>query len=202
MILEGPQCWGMGHACHPAAGSAFARVPHWCALEAPICWWPGAHLRSVPPSSRHGRVALKVKGFISTWRRLSSWSPALGLVSSVNQACGPVQFATVQTATTPSNVCSASCGSTRNEAASVIDRWMTNITSAPGVAARLSWLTADQLLRWLLMTPCLMWGPLSTNWVTCCAPVGLWQCNCPQMLHGLGKIQDTFSCPNYQAPLA
>ena len=42
--------------------------------------------------------------------------------------------------------------------------------------------------------------PLSATLVICCAPVGLWQCHCCQMLCGLGKVQEPLACPNLQTP--
>ena len=101
----------------------------WCSL-----WTP---MRSVSPSSRCGRLAWKVKGSVSTWRRPCSWSLVMAMMSSRNLASTPVLSAVVVSPTTPSNAHSVCCGSTRIPVASLSNWLSTQTMSPPGV--RLSW---------------------------------------------------------------
>ena len=86
--------FGMGIGAHQGSGpllfvmvlEALSRVLHWYAMGTSLCWWPGTHWghpcrRSVSPSSRHGRLAWKVKGSMSTWRRSCHWSLMLAMIS-------------------------------------------------------------------------------------------------------------------------
>ena len=56
-------------ALNSGTGGVLAWVLYWCTMGASLHWWHGAE----SPSSRHGRLAWKVKGSMSTWRRPSSW---------------------------------------------------------------------------------------------------------------------------------
>ena len=78
-----------------------------------MTWCPSQTPRSVSPSSWHGRLAWKVKGFVLTWRKPSSWTPLLTWMSYRNQSSIPVLSAARVSATTPLSACSASYGSTR-----------------------------------------------------------------------------------------
>ena len=84
--------------CH----GSFSMLMTWCSSQTPR--------RSVSPSSRHGRLAWKVKGSVLTWRKPSSWCPLLTWMSYRNQASIPVLSAARVSATTPLSACSASCG--------------------------------------------------------------------------------------------
>ena len=74
-------------------------------------------IRSVSPSSRRGRLAWKVRGSASTWRRPSSWFLVMAKMSSRNLASIPVLSAAVVSAATPSCAHSACCRSTRSAVA-------------------------------------------------------------------------------------
>ena len=77
----------------------------WCPF-----WTPK---RSVSPSSRRGRLAWKVKGSMSTWRRPCSWYMVMARVSSRNLASTIVLSAIVVLEKTLSCAHSVWCGSTR-----------------------------------------------------------------------------------------
>ena len=76
-------CW---RRCHMSSvlvyhGSS-SMLMTWCSSQTPK--------RSVSPSSRRGRLAWKVKGSMSTWRRPSSWFLVMTRMSSRNLASTPV----------------------------------------------------------------------------------------------------------------
>ena len=93
-------------------------------------------------------------------------------------------------------------GSTRGSVSSLVDWWLTQIMSAPGVAARLGLQQHTSDSKLISMAPCIMWRPLSATRVAFCVPVGLWQRHCWQMLCGLGKVQETLACSHHHPPLA
>ena len=66
-----------------------------------FCLWR-APKTSVSPGSRHGKLAWRVKGSMSIWRRPSSWSLVMATMFSRNLASTPVMFAVVVSAATPS----------------------------------------------------------------------------------------------------
>ena len=101
--------------CH----GSFSMLMTWCSSQTPR--------RSVSPSSRHGRLAWKVKGSVLTWRKPSSWSTLLTWMSYRSQESIPVLSAARVSATTPLSACSASYGSTKDAAASLVDWWMSGI---------------------------------------------------------------------------
>ena len=85
-------CWRCFHVCSAlVCHGSFSTLMTWCSLQTPR--------RSVSPSSRPGRLAWKVKGSTSTWRRSSSCSLVLAMVSSRNLASTPVLSAVVALAT-------------------------------------------------------------------------------------------------------
>ena len=102
--------------------------------------------RNVSSSSRHGKLAWR-NGFMSTWRRPSSCSPVLALMSSRNLARTYVLFAAAVSARTPSNVRSASCISTRDATAWLNNWWLTQTMCAPDAMAWLGPLTTEQWLK-------------------------------------------------------
>ena len=188
-------CWKHFHVSSAqVCCGGFSTLTTWCSSRTPR--------RSVSPSSRHRRLTSKVKGSTSTWWRPSSWYPMSTMMSSRNLASTPVLSAVVVFATTPSNAGSASCGSTRGAVASLNDWRPTQTVSLPGVMARLGQSTTELWLKWMSAAPCWMWKPLSVTWVTCIALVGAVTVHCPQMLRGLGKVQETFASPNHQRHLS
>ena len=67
-------CWKRYHissasVCH----GSFSILMIACSSQTPT--------RKISPSSRYGRLYWKVKGSVSTWRRTSSWSLVLALMS-------------------------------------------------------------------------------------------------------------------------
>ena len=160
-------CWKHCHASSaPVCHGSFSMLMTCCSSQTPR--------RSVSPSlsSRHGRLVWKVKGSVLTWRKPSSWCLVLTWMSYRNQASIPVLSAARVSATTPLSACSASYGSARGTAASLVDWWMPGTTPAPGVKAILCPLTAEQWPKWMLKASSLMWRTLSAIWVTYCAVVG------------------------------
>ena len=69
--------------CHGSSSTLMT----WCSSRTPK--------RSASPSSRRGRLAWKVKGSESTWRRPSSWSLEMARMSSRKLASTPVLSAVV-----------------------------------------------------------------------------------------------------------
>ena len=105
----------------------------------------------------------------------------------------PVLSATRVSATTPSGTLSASCGSTRCPAASLVDWWPSRLLAhrpqtndSSGCRRHQAWCGGHFLLSWWHAV--LLWG--------------LWPCHCCQMLCGLGKVPETIACPHLQAPLS
>ena len=99
--------------------------------------------RSVSPSSQRGRLAWKVRGSASTWRRPSSWFLVMAKMSSRNLASIPMLSAAVVSAATPSCAHSACCRSTRSAVAPRSDWLSTETMSAPGVRVTLGPSKAD-----------------------------------------------------------
>ena len=116
---------------------------------------------SVSPSSMHGRLAWKLKGPMLLWKIPNS----------------PVLSVVVVSATTPSHICSASCGSTNGTVASLNHWWQTQTIS--GEKAR-QWQNCDWSGHFQLPT---RWYA-ELQW-------GLWESCCHQMLRGLGKVKET-----------
>ena len=133
----------------------------------------------VSPRSRHGRLAWKVNGSVSTWRRSRSWSPVLA--QELRQL--PLMLSAAH---------SARDGFTRSAATPLID------LVCRMCRARLGLSTEDQCLRWMLTKPCLMWRPLSSTWMT----RGLWQFHYRLMLWGLGNVHETPAHLHHQVLLA
>ena len=81
--------------------------------------------RSASASSRHERLAWKVKGSVLTRRKPSSWSPVLTWMPYRNQTSIHELSAARVSATT----CSASYGPTRGAVVSLVDWWTSGTTS-------------------------------------------------------------------------
>ena len=90
---------------------------------------------------RSGRLAWKVEGPASTWKKINSWFLVLARMSSRNLASTPVLSVTVESPKPLSSAHCTSCGFTRG-AATLVNWWPTQITSAPGFVVRLGPSTA------------------------------------------------------------
>ena len=125
--------------CH---GNFFTLMT-WCSSQTPR--------RSVSSSSRCGRLAWKAKGSMSTWKRPSSWSLVMVVISLRNLASTPVQLRPVFTVYVwVHKKCS---GITKRQVAA-------KTMSATGVTVSLCPLLAELLLKWMSTAPCLMWKSL------------------------------------------
>ena len=122
----------------PVYHGSFSKLMTWCSSQTPK--------RCVSPSSRHGRLAWKVKGSMSTWRRPSSWSLVLTMMSSRNLASTSVLPAVVVSAETPFFAHSVWWGCTRGGMAWLSDWSKTQTISAPGVRVSLCPSMAEQWL--------------------------------------------------------
>ena len=94
---------------------SFSMLMTWCSTRTPR--------RSAFPSSMCRRLAWKVKNSMSTWKRPSSQSPMLALMSSRYMASIPALYVVEVSATTPSSARCASSVSIRGAAASLINWW-------------------------------------------------------------------------------
>ena len=120
---------------------------------------------------RISRLKVWKAGMKSKWLRVNL-TKILALMSWRNSASTPVLSAVVVSPATPLSAHNASCGSTRDAAASLEDWWPTQYMFAAVVMVRLGQSIAEPWLKWMSTAPCLMWRPPSATWVTCCALVG------------------------------
>ena len=130
-----------------------------------MTWW------SVPPNSRRGRLAWKVKR--AAYRHEEDRVPDF-LYHDVLKKSGKYSSA----------VCASGIGSNSMDSSQrmlwvhkrcsgITGRLATNQTmSATDVMGRLSPSTAELRLKWMWTAPCLMWRPPTATFVTCCALVG------------------------------
>ena len=93
------------------------------------------------------KAGMESKGLHVNIRRHSFLSLVLALMSSRNPASTSVLYGTVVSTTPPLDVCSASCGSSWGASTSLINRCITQTTSAPGILARVGSSAADQWLK-------------------------------------------------------
>ena len=141
------------------------------------------HWRSVSPSSRHVRLAWKVKGSGSHEEDqvpgLQHWAVGLDVLENWGKYSCAVY---------------SSGGGNNSIECSRFKVWVyKKCSSITG------WLVALPVTQVDVDGTMLMSRPLSATWVTCCAPVGVGQCHCCQTVRGLGKVNETFACPFHQA---
>ena len=116
------------------------------------------------------KTGMESKGLRVKMKKTKFLVYSLASIFSRNRTSNPVLSALVEPALTPSSAHSAKCGgSTRNAVASLGYWWQIQVTSAPGVVARLSPSTTDQWLKWMSRAPCLVWTPVSATLMICCA---------------------------------
>ena len=107
------------------------------------------HWRSASPDSRYGKLAWRVKDYVSIWKKRSSWSLALASMSSRTLESTPVLSVVAGLETTQSSALSATCGFTKSAVESP-DHWLLTPTrSAPGAVGWLAPSMADLWVKWM-----------------------------------------------------
>ena len=156
-------------------------------MGAVLCGWPCAHHGH--PDSRHGRLTWKVKGFMSTRKRPSSWSPVFTLM-----------FRQVSPYCLLQGCHSASFGSTRNTVAPLNDWSLKQTRSATGVKCVPTHQRQTNDSRYCQRHQAWCGDPFLVSGWHAVLWWYLWQRHCHQMLYGLEKVQETIACTHLQAP--